>query len=627
VRKVSTPQPKAVATQEATPQSTAPRAAVSQNDGPSDIPATIEGLEKVRAGAAKLIYKNLLFSMKRAVKNGTYAATEAEMDAKALRLALEIERATHDTHPDQAAYTTQGRKVAANLKTNQELCDGLLAGSLTPSTLAIMTDDEMASKELQRQTAEMKARAEKQSIMVTDDGPRIRRTHKGDEVIEEDTFTAPRDEPPSKHRRSILDPNAGMGARSRENSDSNENELPQDIDDYHAQDDIRANATPAQPLTVDTRTSPPARKASVAGDFDINKVFSSVQSPTVSQHNRKPSAQLPPRDGPGEDPEIDKLLEDGNESPPYSPTAYDADPTIIWRGTLSMNSIADFPAVARQIGGADLNSVTGNKLPWSDLLPQRLQVAGRIEQDKANEYLCSLRYSSPTDVVVLALTPTGEAASAEFTKLFDYFHSKTRYGVVGNKGLANVRDTYIIPVPAGTGNVPEFLLNLENNKLSDDRPEPVILVALAIRHEIVPQTENSFASMASPSTIVNHPQRQMSIGGYSGPAMSPIAPQGGFGSPITPQVQASAADQQQAEIERQRFIQDQARGEAIAHQILGQYVSAPTVNFLMPQAHKMQEVEWKVIRQTFEEQPKAQEDLAFLSQLLAQKNATQPQPK
>jgi hypothetical protein len=625
---VSTPQPKPVAPQDATPLSAAPQNTVPQSDGPSDIPATIEGLEKVRAGVAKLIYKNLLFSMKRALKNGNYKGTEAEMDPKALRLALEIERATHDTHPDQNAFTAQGRKVAANLKTNQELCDGLLSNTLTPSTLAVMTDDEMASKELQRQTAEMKARAEKQSIMVTDDGPRIRRTHKGDEVIEEDTFTAPRDEPPSKRRRSILDPNAGMGARSRENSD-NENELPQDMDDYRSQDDIRGNAAPSQPLTIDTQASPPARKQSVAGDFDINKVLSSVRSPTVSQHNRKPSAQLPPRDGPGEDPEIDKLLEDGNESPPYSPTAYDADPTIIWRGTLNMNSIADFPAVARHIGGADLNSVTGNKLPWSDLLPQRLQVAGRIEQDKANEYLCSLRYSTPTDVVVLALTPTGETASTEFAKLFDYFHSKTRYGVVGNKGLANVRDTYIVPVPAGTGNVPEFLLNLENNKLPDDRPEPLILVALAIRHEIVPQADNSFDSMASPSTIVNHPQRQMSIGGYSGPGMSPIAPQGAFGSPTTPQVQSSTAqpppiDQQQVEADRQRLIEDQARGEAIAHQVLGHYVSAPTVNFIMPQAHKMQEVEWKVIRETFEEQPKAQDDLAFLSQLLAQKNAIQP---
>jgi hypothetical protein len=564
--------------------------------------------------------------MKNAMKGGTYKGPEADIDQTATRLALEIERATHDTHPDQRAYTAQGRKIAANLKTNPELCDGLLSKTLSPSTLAVMTDDEMASKELQRQTAEMKARADKQSIMVTDDGPRIRRTHKGDEVIEEDNAPVPIDEPAAvPHRRNPLDPSDGVGDRSRENSPDDENELPVDIDDYRSQDDIRGHADQSHTLSIDTQASPRARKASIHDStFDINKVFSSVQSPTVSQHNRKPSAQLPPRDGPGEDPEIDKLLEDGNESPPYSPTAYDADPTIVWRGTLNMKSVADFPAVARHVGGAELDSLAGNKVPWSDLLPSRLQVAGRIQQDTANDYLCSLRYSAPTDVMVLALTPTGETASSEFSELFDYFHSKNRYGVVGNKGLANVRDTYLVPVPPGTGNVPEFLLNLENNKLPEDRLEPLILVTLVVRHEIVPQVERSFDGNASPSAIVNHPQRQMSIGGYTGPAMSPINPQGSFGSPIAPQVHPSSAqpmqiDQQQAEAERQQRVEAQARGEALAHQILGPHVSAPTVSFLMPQAYKMQEVEWKVIRQLYDENPKTQDDLTFLSQLLAQK--------
>ena len=575
--------------------------------------------------------------MKSAQKSGTYKGSEAEMEQKATRLALEIERATHDTHPDQRAYAAQGRKIGANLKINLELCDRLLLYTLAPSTLAVMTDDEMASKELQRQTAEMKARAEKQSIMVTDEGPRIRRTHKGDEVIEEETSAVPSDEPPpAARRRSMVDPNAGMGARSRENSPGgDEVELPQDIDDYRSQDDIRRNATSSQPLSIDTQATQPKthmRKASTqASDFDINKVFSSVKSPTVSQHARKPSGPPPPREGPGEDPEIDKLLEDGNESPPYSPTDYDADPTIVWRGSLNMNSVADFPAVARHIGGADLSKVGPNQIPWSDLVPQRLQVAGRIDQEKANQYLCSLRYSLPTDVVVLALTPTGEAANAEFIKLYEYFHTKIRYGVVGNKGLANVRDTYLVPVPPGTGNVPEFLMNLENNKLPETRTDPMVLVTLAIRHELVPQPPHSIDGNISPSTpaLISHPQRQMSIGGYSGPGMSPIQPQGSFGSPITPQVstaplQAATADSQQAEAQRRERLEAQARGEAVAMQILGPHVSAPTVSFLMPQAWQMKPEEWQLIRQIYEEEPKAQDDLAYLSQLLEKRNPNPP---
>jgi hypothetical protein len=296
-----------------------------------------------------------------------------------------------------------------------------------------------------------------------------------------------------------------------------------------------------------------------------------------------------------------------------------------------MNSVADFPAVARHIGGADLSKVGPNQIPWSDLVPQRLQVAGRIDQEKANQYLCSLRYSLPTDVVVLALTPTGEAANAEFIKLYEYFHTKTRYGVVGNKGLANVRDTYLVPVPPGTGNVPEFLMNLENNKLPETRTDPMVLVTLAIRHELVPQPPHNIDGNISPSTpaLVNHPQRQMSIGGYSGPGMSPIQPQGSFGFPATPQVptaplQAALADSQQAEVQRRERMEAQARGEAAAMQILGPHVSAPTVSFLMPQAWQMKPEEWQLIRLIYEEEPKAQDDLAYLSQLLEKRNPNPP---
>jgi hypothetical protein len=309
------------------------------------------------------------------------------------------------------------------------------------------------------------------------------------------------------------------------------------------------------------------------------------------------------------------------------------DPSIIWRGSLNMNSVADFAAVARHIGGADLSKVGPNQIPWADLIPQRLQVAGRIDQEKANQYLCSLRYSLPTDVVVLALTPTGEAANDEFTKLYDYFHSKNRYGVVGNKGLANVRDTYLVPVPPGTGNVPEFLMNLENNKLPEARTEPMVLVTLAIRHEIVPQSQPSLDGNISPSTpsLVTHPQRQMSIGGYSGPGMSPIQGQGSFGSPITPQVpsaspQSAHADPQQAEAQRRERMEAQARGEAVAMHILGPHVGAPTVSFLMPQAWQMKPEEWQLIRKVYEEDPKAQEDLAYLSQLLEKKTPAQNPP-
>ena len=121
-----------------------------------------------------------------------------------------------------------------------------------------------------------------------------------------------------------------------------------------------------------------------------------------------------------------------------------------------MDSIAKFPAAARHVGGADLTR-SSTPLQWSDILQKELRIAGRIDQEKANEYLCSLRYSPPTDVVIVNVTPTGEAASRGFKEMFDYFHSKNRYGVLTNKGVGNIRDTYLVPVAPSPANLPDFI--------------------------------------------------------------------------------------------------------------------------------------------------------------------------
>jgi hypothetical protein len=591
-----------------------------QKSPPSDLPAKIIDLEHSRQGGAKLVHKGLLYAIPIAVQSQIYQYSLGDtLETKAERLAIQVEDAIWNTHPDKAAYNKQARALFSNLKINQELCNGLLTKSLAPRALAVMTSDEMASKEKKREEAEMKARSDKQSIMVTEnDGPRMRRTHKGDEVIEEDNFTVPNDNTMStSRRRSMLDPNGDMVSRSRENSPGNEVELPENIDDYRSRDNIRAHVAPKQPLNVDTKPSqPPMRKASTQGDFDINKVFSSVQSPTAAQHHiRRPSSNIaPPANGPGVDPEIDKLLQDddGNESPPYSPAEYNSDPDIIWRGIVHMESVAKFPAVAKHVAGADLS----RQIPWSDILQKDLRVAGRIDQEKANEYLCSLRYSAPTDVVIVAATPTGEAAAQQFEQMYEYFHSKNRYGVLGNKGTGNIRDTYLVPVPPSPSNLPDFIINLEGHKVPENRSEPMILVALVIRNDYHPEANRSFdgtVEAQSPS-VMGNPQLQMSMSG-AGPAMSPIAPQGSFqGPPSQPMISPEEAHRRAQQEEK--HILDQRAGEETAAKILGPHVNAPTVHFLMPQAYQMRPLEWEVIRDILEKDQKAQTDLQHLSQVL-----------
>jgi hypothetical protein len=597
---------------------------------PRTLPVKIIDLESARQGPAKLVLKSLLHAIPIAIQSGVFALNkEDNVQMKAERLAIEVEDAVHATHADKTSYVKQSRAISFNLKQNQELSNGLLTRSLSPQALAAMTSDDMASKELKRETAEMKARSDKQSIMVSDDGPRIRRTHKGDEVIEEDNFAVPNDSTMStSRRRSMLDPNAEMAARSRENSPGEQVELPDSIEDHRSRDDIRGHAAPKHPLNIDTKPPPPVRKPSTPADFDINKVFSSVQSPINTQHVRRPSSNnVPPSHGPGVDPEIDKLLQDdeGNESPPYSPAEYNSDPDIIWRGSVTMDSIAKFPAVAKHIGGADI----GRSVPWSDILQKELRVAGRIDQEKANEYLCSLRYSPPTDVVVVNITPTGEAAAQGFQELYDYFQSKNRYGVLTNKGVGNIRDTYLVPVPPNPSSLPDFIINLEGHRVPEIRSEPMVLVALVIRneHNFGSQQGYDGANEAQSPSMMGHPQRQMSISG-SGPAMSPIAPQGSFQGPPPAQVsqtQIPLDEAQRRQQQEQQRMRDQQEGEANARRILGEFVDSPTVAFLMPQAYQMRPVEWQVIRRILEEDDKARLDLQHLSQVLEVRMAQESQ--
>jgi hypothetical protein len=57
----------------------------------------------------------------------------------------------------------------------------------------------------------------------------------------------------------------------------------------------------------------------------------------------------------------------------------------------------------------------------------------------------------------------------------------------------------------------------------------------------------------------------------------------------------------------------------MAAKILGTLINAPTVGFLMPQAHGMRPAEWKLIRDVLRADSRAQNDLTHLCDLLEEK--------
>ncbi|RFU81025.1 hypothetical protein TARUN_1118 [Trichoderma arundinaceum] len=621
-----------------------PVAAPSVNYAPpEDLTASIQELPGTRIGPAKALKKSLVHVITSLSKSSHIELPEDETaESLADKYALQIERAVFDTHPlskGQKEYSQQIKSLSFNLKNNPELFQGLWGQEHSPMTLAVMTSEQLASAELQRQTAEMKARAEKQSILYTSEtGPRVRRTHKGEEIVEDDSMIS--SEAPM--------PSAG-GPRP---GGDEKQEQPQ-------QQHVKRESIGGGDLGSEAGLG---QRSPSQSNFDIGKVFSAVKSPTAA-HYRRPSAPVLNTHGPGFDPDVDRMLQDENESPPYSPTEDTADPDVIWRGSLAMSSIADFQATAKHIGGANFASFG----PWTKLIPRQMTVAGRIPQQSAIEYLCSLRYSNLTDIIVVNITPTSPESKKEFSNLINYFLGKNRYGVVGNKVAGNVRDTYLVPVPAGEDGHPEFMLNLVDNYIPKSRTEPLLLAVFVYRNEpdqlkqiLHNEAAGSSATTSASLSLAASQQTAPSPtpAGYnqrsnstSGPAFSPATPQttaspfppsappNGHGQSATPvpipplphlnrpapsphatapsssSSQATPPGHSQGPDDQRKQAQQDA-GVIIAREVLGQLISVPTVQFILPQAYQMSRREWEVIKNIIERDLRARDDLKYLADLL-----------
>ncbi|KAI1278230.1 hypothetical protein F5Y07DRAFT_361128 [Xylaria sp. FL0933] len=649
---------------------------------PNDLPESIPKLEGTRKQAATAIQKSLDSAIDQAEKKKLFTVPEGSTKKQfSERLAIEIERAFQDTHPNTAQNAAQLRTLMFSLKNNLELAVRVLNRTLPPPSFVVMSGEELATKELQRENAEMKARAEKQSILITDEGPRVRRTHKGEEVVESENFSAPIDEAPSQLRQQGIREAAeatGPGAGSGADADASPSTGTSTVGSAGAGAVVTTETTngdgeqlaPSRrtssgPLRINTQPSQSPKPS----DFDLGKVFSSVRSPSAP-HQRRASTQIRSV-GPGDDPEVDRLLQDdGNESPPYSPTE-DIDPDIIWRGPLTMTNVADIATIARFVGGADLSKVRG--IAWKDLIPPLLSVCGRIPEEKAVPYLCGLRYNNQIDLVITSLSPAqpnNEADRKQFLSVIEYFRSKKRYGVVGERKLGNVRDTYLVPVPEGSGPIPEPMQNIGEHLIPQVRTEPMLLMVFVVRDEKQaplpldqqrPDGQQSQASTPSHTTPIPPPRHPS----MSGPTWSPATPQGSFSNsslpppqysqtpipppkipgqpmqpaPVQPRPTPPAAATQPSAPPPPAFNQDpninamraaQAEGEIKARQVLGPLFGSSTVTFLLPHAARMKEGEWNAVRRCLERDPRAREDLQLLSKLLteegnARKNGPSPQ--
>ncbi|KAK0650698.1 Histone-lysine N-methyltransferase 2E [Lasiodiplodia hormozganensis] len=431
-------------------------------------PGSMEELPEDRKKVASKLRIDFVRLIKEASKQDFKIPDGETPDSLGTRLAMDVEAAMLKHYPaGPTAYAQQFRNIIANLPRNHPLLIQLLHGSVSPEQLATMSAEDMANDEQKRQDTILKEQAEKQSILVNEGGPtRIRKTHKGEEFIEDGNEPSAAEEPtyaPPVRRESQADKEM-RSPTSRGGSPMQGVELPEGVGEGQ------------RPLHVDTG---PRRQSTT--NFDVNSVWAKVQSPNEStarklsqQHRRRQSSlqQTQPSVN-QEDPDVDRLLKDDDDEGQSFPM----DETIKWRGEIFMPNQGVFKVVGRFSGGGDV----GQLMPYDQLIPRPTEVNGRIDMAKTEEYIQGMRGSIYHDVAILALTPEDQESKTTYDNVFNYFYPKSRWGVIGGSRHDKVRDVYLIPIPAGTSTLPPCIEMLNNLTLEVPRPDNTLLLMLVVK--------------------------------------------------------------------------------------------------------------------------------------------------
>ncbi|RDW81441.1 putative PHD finger domain protein [Aspergillus mulundensis] len=526
------------------------------------------------------------------------------------------------------AYKIQLRAILFNVKKNPSLRDRLLVGSLSPDELSRMSSQDMASEELQQKDAELKREAERQHIIIQEQGPRIRRTHKGEELVEDDQTNVSTEPVFSAIPRRVTETDASP-AQSPISPTTKQPET----------DGQKANkdATPTEPTPHDEHFTTRSHSPGTGQE----QVF-----PEVETHIRQPI----PTGKVQADAEIDQLLKDDDEpeSPPYSPKEHH-DEGAIWHGKIIMSPIStEFSCSAKHVGGADLSK----KIPWSELIPSSLVIDGRIKIEPADTYLCGLRFSSSTDVTVICISsPESPKEKSNFDKLFNYFMDRQKYGVVGKHPMEVVKDTYVIPIEAGSAKKPEFIELLDNITLEDPTPDRVFLVVFAVKTgesnppSVQPQSQQGSmepVASASPLTVTSGtPIQPFATPGPRHPSQYPATPTPAFSGAHHPPAPAPAPAPYAQQPHPQPQVQQpppqlpqynpsshpqlpaEPTGLAAAIQVLGGQANTPVVQELLQRVPAITATQLNIVRAILVRQPQAAADIrALMDELL--RDTTKP---
>lgn len=595
--------------------------AVATPGGPLD---SIEALPSNQKALAEKLVETLNPLIKKASDERNYRIPDGDTPKSlATRITLQISDAAFKEFGEptgqESEYFLKFRTIMFNVRKNSVLVDRLLSGNLKAPDFVTMEAEEMASADKQREYAAMREAAEKQMTLTEEPGPRLRKTHKGEEIVGEDNVDNQDFKPPPLRERESATEDSVMQSPIS----------------------IRPPESPAGPPPIDTSNSQPDSARRASANFDINSVFDKVRTPqhdqqtfirrqSTMQANEKPSA-------PVDDADVDRLLKDDND---VEMSGFSTDPTVCWQGSIQMQSMEPFDAVARFVAGGDFGQI----VPWEKLLTNALSVQGRIESAKGNDYIQGIAQTESHEVSILSISPVTTEGRVVQDHLYTYFHSRGRWGVVPVENLPDsiLRDLYVIPIEAGGSNLPPFIDMLEYCTIETPRKEAMLILALIAKiPEAKPTvsaalpTDNQPTQQNTPTPMAPYPPHNGPANGPSpspvsnphGPQYSPVGggfpPQVSYGNPYAPQPPAQMIPQQPPV----PFPHPNAPPHhhiPRALEILGPYIDAPVIVTILSsnlsQNAAISEIQMTNLRHIVESIPEARDNIQVLTEHLKQKS-------
>uniref|UniRef100_A0A060T2S0 Transcription factor BYE1 n=1 Tax=Blastobotrys adeninivorans TaxID=409370 RepID=A0A060T2S0_BLAAD len=389
--------------------------------------------DKVRSSVAVALHKILNAGFSEAIQKKRVDITEEEVPSASEKLALDIEQALYDqlavkpAKPSKAVdvghkYRDKFRSISFNLKDtkNVSLRMRVISGELGPHELVTMTNEDMSNPELQKLAEEVRRESIRDSVLKVEEVPRLRKTHKGEELIDPDerfddpTFEHDMQRPPSSEAGE-----AHAGDKESNSGDRKQGPGQQDYPEYNEESQIRDSHN---------------------NMYESNSSLNLVSySPTASddEEGEGPNIELE------DDEDLDEIINDKSNGTDEKKEEKGGDAPI-WSGEIKFTGFVAFSGTA-----TPLHSPSG--FDWDSILSSdAIEIDGRLDKKKAEAYLHTVKATK--DIVSLILTGDDDGCG----QVFDYFHPRGKYGViVKHKHARNlIKDAYAVtlgpddPVPS-----------------------------------------------------------------------------------------------------------------------------------------------------------------------------------